>query len=530
MIAMLAVGLALAGPRSMEHPSVRPFGTGSQVYVVSVGISNFKNLDRADDLHYADSDAQDLANLLYEVTDGALNLDNLHVLTNSRAGLEEVRGALAEALSAADDDDLVVIFLSTHGVLEGDEGYFLTWDSTPDERLPYTSLPVRELDGMIGRSRAKHVLLFVDACHSGVTGYSGTKELSPNAINSVVASIQTSSTSLFKQSSSLVLQQSVEGKEYCGGHGAYTCALMQALEGEADENGDGLISLGELAVEVPPLVSKLTTGGQVPETKGRYDSQLTIAAVPAVRRWWDGKPPAAVARPSQQAHFVPQETEESDAQRGQIQGTQDDSRRASKNGTAGGDAPRSSHARPTLLIETRDGVFGGTFFEGAHSAALGPAGGLDLAVALPVGGALRLTGSAGYRLGTLPPLPWDEAGWAGSGPLHSADLTLGFALSLGRFDLGISALSTLGAGRLSAGLFNESAERQESIDATGRVGRMFASGALVSVGLEPAKSRTTWLSPGLYGAASTDLEVLYFGFGAQLAFAIQLGHAETTEP
>jgi uncharacterized caspase-like protein len=281
MMLLMGLGLWLAPFANAQERGMVPTASSSALdgpttYVLAVGVADFKHLAPDFDLRYAEADASAFTEGLASALGESLPRDHVTVLVGDDATFERVSGALRETLAAADEDDTVILFFSTHGVLVGDEGYLLTWDTTPNERLPYTSLPTKDVVSAVNRSRAAHVLLFTDACHAGITG-AGTKGASVPSFDP--SKIQVDHRSFFNQASSTIMQPSLENPEYCGGHGAYTCALLRAMQGEVDHDGDGAVSLRELQIYVPPIVDSLTKGKQSPETKGRYDSQHVFVRV-----------------------------------------------------------------------------------------------------------------------------------------------------------------------------------------------------------------------------------------------------------
>ena len=238
-----------------------------------VGVSDFKHLPPENDLQYAKSDAMAFKGGLEAVWGEPLPSNQVRLLVGRDATYVNVKAALTELLSTADEDDTVVLFFSTHGVIHGEEGFLYMWDTMPGDQLPFTSLPAVDIVNTINRTRAAHVLLFTDTCHAGMMGTDSTGA----GISSFDAfRVQVSHRSFFNQSSSTITQMSLEGQEYCDGHGAYTCALLTSFGGPPDENRDGDVTLGELQVYIPLAVHRMTNGRQSPVTKGVYDGDYVF--------------------------------------------------------------------------------------------------------------------------------------------------------------------------------------------------------------------------------------------------------------
>lgn len=80
-------------------------------------------------------------------------------------------------------------------------------------------------------------------------------------------------------------EHSLEDAAWCGGHGAFACALVNAIRGAGDADGDGLVDIGELVATVPGEVQALTGKRQLPRYAGNFDQTLRIASVDP--RWFE---------------------------------------------------------------------------------------------------------------------------------------------------------------------------------------------------------------------------------------------------
>ncbi|MEE2930535.1 MAG: hypothetical protein VX599_07455, partial [Pseudomonadota bacterium] len=78
-------------------------------------------------------------------------------------------------------------------------------------------------------------------------------------------------------------QESYEGAEYGGGHGAFTAALIEGLNGRSDReagNSDGLVFVQELQTFVMRRVPQMTKGKQhptVPLVSNLRDFPISVA-------------------------------------------------------------------------------------------------------------------------------------------------------------------------------------------------------------------------------------------------------------
>ena len=134
-----------------------------------VGISKFKN-DQLN-LRYPSKDAKDFYE--YLVTKGNFAPDHVKLLTDKQASRQNILALLGDKWlpHVANPDDLVVIYISSHGSsseMDNDGvNYLLAYDSDVDN-LYSTGLPMQDLSRMIkARVHSDRVVMILDACHSG---------------------------------------------------------------------------------------------------------------------------------------------------------------------------------------------------------------------------------------------------------------------------------------------------------------------------------------------------------------------------
>ena len=153
------------------------------------------------------------------------------------AGFEQI---VADAFRKAKDEDISLIYMSTHGILEdGEDGQrmaLLLSDGTEEERL-YPEAIREALDRIPGRK-----VLILDACHSGAMigcGWDG-KNWFESSDYRVLVSCGALEESWF---------WNTETDEYTG-TGYFTAAMDRALRAsdpeQIDPNGSGRVSLREL--------------------------------------------------------------------------------------------------------------------------------------------------------------------------------------------------------------------------------------------------------------------------------------------
>ncbi len=239
-------------------------------------------------LEYADDDAIALHKFYSSHFQGTVHPDQFQVITNKQVSRSNFLQTVGEVLRRAQPEDLVVLFLAMHGLLDasGQDLYFLTHEADPN--LPEAQgISRHDLLRQIDRSKARKIILLLDACHTGAFAASHTmlarRSAGASDINRLLGAMGQAQDGVAVMSSSTAAEFSQEGMQFCGGHGAFTCALLTGLKGQADSNQNGLVELRELFDHTYRMVKTSTNSHQHPSIEGRYDNSLPLAhASPAV--------------------------------------------------------------------------------------------------------------------------------------------------------------------------------------------------------------------------------------------------------
>ncbi|MBW8893019.1 MAG: tetratricopeptide repeat protein [Burkholderiales bacterium] len=128
---------------------------------------------------------------------------------------------------------------------------------------------------------AKHALFVIDACYSGL----GLTRGGSAAADSNFA--RTNARRIGRQMMTAGGADQQVADDGPGGHSVFTWTLLQALNGKADLNGDGLITATELAAYVAPAVSAIAhqtpAFGSLPGSEGgEFIFELPTAQEPAL--------------------------------------------------------------------------------------------------------------------------------------------------------------------------------------------------------------------------------------------------------
>jgi tetratricopeptide (TPR) repeat protein len=255
-------------------------------YALIVGISNYKNLPPKSQLDFPERDADAVYSVLISNEGGNFHAENVHRLTGAKATLANLKQELEVWLpSVAKPDDRVVIYFAGHGFVKDGRAYLAPYDLNPDN-IPATGYPMDTLGNVAGsRIHAKWKVLLTDSCHSGAI----TPDADAQQYNKSLSDL---SRSMFSLSASRDRERSFESASWGGGHGIFTYYVVKGLEGEADENRDGIVTADELADYVRSNVREATKGQQNPTSdRGSFDPNMLLAFLPAGLRTGSAPPP-----------------------------------------------------------------------------------------------------------------------------------------------------------------------------------------------------------------------------------------------
>lgn len=282
-----ALGLAkMAYDRRQVQEAVdSPVPAGPQLHVLTVGINEYACHERRR-LDFAVNDACDLANtLLAQEAAGLYSKVNLECLVDAQATREGFFAGLLRLLRAMQPDqrDVAVIHFSGHGAQVDGEYYLLPNDVDANDSiaLATTSIELRQLTNLLRRFQERgKVLVLLDACHSGGV-IEGVRDGLPPDVEAVRAELASAGTGVIVLTSSTGQEVSLERPEWQ--NGAFTEAVLEALAGQADRDGDRWLSVSELEGYVVRRVRELTGNQQNPRIAvpggQHYETRLFVTGL-----------------------------------------------------------------------------------------------------------------------------------------------------------------------------------------------------------------------------------------------------------
>jgi len=243
------------------------------LYILSIGVSKYA--DKSLNLGFAHKDALELATRFKRENKGLYRDVQVKVLVNQDATRLNILNELSH-LDQMTQDDLALLFIAGHGIKDPKGNYFFLPHDANTKQLLGTAVQWSDLQNQLKGLPGK-VLLWADTCHAA--GIAGNTKLRGNTMDmtQLTREFADAETGVIVLSSSTGQEGSAE---YAGwGHGAFTKALLDGMNGEADFDKDGIIHRSELEAYVKRRVTKLTKGRQHPIAAGPGIQDFAIVRV-----------------------------------------------------------------------------------------------------------------------------------------------------------------------------------------------------------------------------------------------------------
>lgn len=167
-------------------PALANLGPIRDKHALVIGIGTFKD-PNIPKLRYTAKDARDFRDFLVDPQGGRFDPDHVELLVDESATREGILQALQKIFLRAREEDLVVIYVSSHGSpRQGDlglqgVGYIVTYD-TGLEKMFIDALEFQNFAEKISLIKARRKVTFLDTCYSGQALRSGEKNLSITAL------------------------------------------------------------------------------------------------------------------------------------------------------------------------------------------------------------------------------------------------------------------------------------------------------------------------------------------------------------
>lgn len=165
-------GLFVEAGRQIRRPSeVLPSAATSgpirEKYALVMGVGHFRN-PKISPLEFAANDAKAFAKFL--IDEARFPAQNVYLFTEQEATREKVKRAMDQIKAKAGPDDLVVVFMSSHGTPPDKFGgvHVVTYDAVvePRHKVWETAISDEMIKDFVQSVRSQRFIMITDACYS----------------------------------------------------------------------------------------------------------------------------------------------------------------------------------------------------------------------------------------------------------------------------------------------------------------------------------------------------------------------------
>ncbi len=243
----------LVANKSFEIKKVSPFArvisSGPKAkpdphkWAVVIGIEKYR---KTTPVQFAETDAM-MAREFF-VNRVGVPAKNVLTLVNETASKADIEYLLKDRLPGlVKNGDTLYFYFAGHGIPADSAPYLLPYDGDPDSPA-ITAYAVDALYKELDQLPAGNIVVFLDACFSGRTGREEKESTLLASARPGMLKVRDPlllSDKIISLSAAKSNQLSNSFQEQ--GHGLFTYYLLKGMLGEADENGDKKISMGELS-------------------------------------------------------------------------------------------------------------------------------------------------------------------------------------------------------------------------------------------------------------------------------------------
>jgi hypothetical protein len=259
-----------------------------QKHALVVGIGKFRD-PAVPRLQYPAKDAADFAALLTDPKYGKFPPGNVTLLTDEQATRAAILNGIQQLFLRAHDDDLVVMFISSHGSPSQQEkglggvGYIVTYD-TALNNIWVDAIEYQDLAQKASLIKARRKVTFLDTCYSGQLSKRGEKALTiDSAVDDRTAKMFLSGEGTFVITSSKANERSWESDDIHNGY--FTHYLIEALK-RAQEPPTLKEVFDYISSKVPDAVARDKQAPQHPQMRpstGPGDVRIGVVPQPGGR-------------------------------------------------------------------------------------------------------------------------------------------------------------------------------------------------------------------------------------------------------
>jgi len=263
LVTVTALATAAAAAQQRGAGVAQKVGPAGTRRALIVGISHYLYFATDKQLNYAAADAEAFDKVLRSPAGGSVADSNIKKLLNEDATAGRITADLGWLVRESKPGDEAIIYFAGHGDVESltglQGGFLLATDAPSSNYFAGGTIQVSVLGQFVAgiTQKGASVFMITDACRSG-------KLIDEEGARRTTAALLEGWNGVTKLVSSSPDQSSWEGTQWGGGHGVFTYFLIAGIQGLADANGDGVVTLNELWRYVDENVEKETGGKQAP--------------------------------------------------------------------------------------------------------------------------------------------------------------------------------------------------------------------------------------------------------------------------
>jgi uncharacterized caspase-like protein len=224
-----------------------------KLFIVAVGVDKYSKLGSRYTLRYAAADARLIVDMLTKKA-GPLHTQVISKLLVSDGDTPPTKAKIEDALAIFRDarpEDMVILFLASHGVNDGANYLMIPEDAERDDAgrwRPSSVVKWFALQEALQDAQGSRIM-FVDTCHA--SGAYSPRLVKDAADANIVVFSATDKDTEAQETSKL-------------GHGVFTYAVSQGINGGADFGHNGVVNMWALAEYVSNEVKRMTNDEQEP--------------------------------------------------------------------------------------------------------------------------------------------------------------------------------------------------------------------------------------------------------------------------
>lgn len=218
-------------------------------YAVIIGITTYRS-NKIPKVKYAKRDAEIMKDYLINVC--GIPEENFVSLTDEKATLSDLIAYIEEWLQRnVNKNSFVFVYFAGHGTPNPEKGdaYLVPYDGEPG--FISKLYPLSRFYNSLENLPTENIVVALDACFSGAGGRSVIEEGKRPLISPKIEKVGKKAV-VITASGSDEISQDLDTQR----HGLFTYYILKGLRGEADFNGDGWITLGELYNYCQPRVKE----------------------------------------------------------------------------------------------------------------------------------------------------------------------------------------------------------------------------------------------------------------------------------